>query len=298
MFIRPGDEVILPSFCFPSCANAVVLRGGVPVFVDIRCDTLNLDLDSVEEALGPKTKAVLPIHYAGVSCEPGIFDLKDRGLYVIEDAAQCIGNWTLKGDVGCISFHSTKNVQCGEGGVILVKPQYEEQVELLRDCGTTKAKFRRGESDGYDWLGVGSSYLMSEYTANALEENLEHLAIQTHLRQKAWSVYKRLVQAPHAQKLGNGHIFWFLTDNQREVIRALRERGVKAASHYEAAHLTQVGRKYGRSVDCKNASYIASRIVRLPTNVSESEAVSISNVVNEVLYDFRRVQAQGSEQAA
>jgi dTDP-4-amino-4,6-dideoxygalactose transaminase len=296
LFIRPGDEVVVPSFCFPSCANSVILRGGVPVFCDVRPDDLNLDLDSVEEAITSRTKAILPILYSGVPIDPEIYSLAERrGLYVIEDAAQAIGNWTLKGDTGCISFHSTKNIECGEGGALIVQDRYFEEVELLRDCGTTKAKFKRGESDGYEWLGVGSSYLISEHQAKYLETQLQGVKEVTEKRRRAWAVYATHIKAPHASRIGNGHIFWFLVDDQRGVITKLREKGLKAASHYEPGHLTPVGRKYGRSVEVCVATDVSRRIVRLNTNVSEEEALVNSQIVNEVLNDFRRIQTQRSQ---
>lgn len=301
--IREGDEVLVPSFSFPSCSNAVILAGGVPVYVDVEGDTLNMNPWHLARSVTGKTKAVMPLHYAGNPCDmDSIREFADQyGLYVIEDAAQCIGNWTLKGHFGCISFHATKNVECGEGGAIVVAPEMVEEAELLRDCGTTKAKYRRGESAGYDWLGVGYSCLMSPDLTDILWGQLERLPEITQKRLKAWGVYFRHIEAPKAKVSGNGHIFWFLSEKQGEVVKALRAKGVKAATHYEPAHLTQPGRRHGKVYQPIVVSqYVSRRIVRLPTNVSEEEALTISQKVNEVLYEQQRrsvrgIQTPGSE---
>lgn len=294
--IKPGDEVLVPSFSFPSCSNAVILRGGVPVYVDIDPHTLNMD--DVEKSVTGKTRAVMPLHYAGVSCDmEKIAEIAEQyGLYVIEDAAQCIGNFRLRGHFGCISFHATKNVECGEGGAIIVSPEFVEEVELVRDCGTTKAKYRRGESSGYDWLAVGSSCLMSSDLSDILWGQFQRIDEITQIRLKAWRTYERLVQAPKASYEGNGHIFWFLTENQQSVLSGLRSRSVKASQHYEPAHLTPTGMRYGRVYQPITISqYISKRIVRLPTDVTEEEAVQISHKVNEVLYEREGRSVRGVE---
>ena len=226
LVLSPGDEVIVPSFSFPSCSNAVILAGGVPVYVDI--DPQTLSLSDFSKSITPRTKAVMPLHYAGVSCDEVLELARPHGLWVIEDAAQCIGNWKLSGDLGCISFHSTKNVECGEGGALVVSPRLVEEAELMIDCGTTKAKYRRGESDGYDWLGVGTSCLLSPYLRERLMEQFLRVQEITDRRVRAWRVYNKLINAFKASKEGNGHIFWFLTRKQREVIEKLRKVGVKA----------------------------------------------------------------------
>lgn len=273
LLIKPGDEVILPSFTFPSAANAVILRGGVPVFVDSRMDTLNIDEERIEEAITSKTKAILPIHYAGVVANmERINQIADAyGLWVIEDAAQAIGNWKVTGHVGCLSFHETKNVKCGEGGALIVRdPQLIEQFEIARDCGTTKAKWRRGESSTWDWISVGQSALMSEHCAKVLEPQLERLDEITESRLRVWDVYNKWIEE---RLRSNGHIYWFMADR--------KSIDVPLSSHYEAAHLTDIGRRYGRvGGKIVNAQRIASRIARPSMNVTPTEAMEIAKRIH------------------
>lgn len=277
--LSPGDEVILPSWTFPSCANAVILAGGVPVFVDVNQD-LNIDPTEVLKAITTKTKAVMPVHYAGVVCEMQEINriAREYGLYVIEDAAQAIGNWKVSGDLGCLSFHSTKNVSCGEGGAIIVNnPSLLERVEIFRDCGTTKAKYRRGETSGYDWVDVGSSCLMSDHLVPLLETQLRALETITAQRMRAWRTYRdvadQLEMYPRARFPGNGHLFWFEIENKWDWIKKAREMGVKASSHYEALHLTIPGRKYGRACGpILRATQAMERLVKLDTSVDDPRA--------------------------
>lgn len=274
----------MPDFLFPSLANAVILRGGVPVFVDVNPEDLNLDVAKVGLALSGKTRAIAPIHYAGV---PAAMDEINRvagegGLWVVEDAAQAVGNWRLSGDFGCVSFHETKNLGLGEGGCLVVPERLAEAVELLVDCGTTKARWRRGEASGYDWLGVGTSALMSPRLIPELGEKFSRLSEITASRVKSWKVYAEAIDLPCASRPGNGHIFWFLTPRRDEVKAELARRGVRAASHYEAASTTAVGRRYGRSVGITHAPRIAAQILRLPTDVDEARAAEIADIVNEV----------------
>lgn len=300
--IKEGDEVLIPSFSFPSCSNAVVLAGGVPVYVDIDPETLNLFPHNLSKSVTGKTKAVMPLHYAGNSCDMvEIKGFSDQyGLYVIEDAAQCIGNWQLTGDFGAISFHSTKNVECGEGGALVVSPEFVDEVELKRDCGTTKARFRKGESTWY-WKDLGYSCLMSADLTDVLWGQFQRIDEITQKRLKAWNVYFNHVDARTSKHSGNGHIFWFLSEKQEEVCQDLRAKGIKAATHYEPAHLTQPGRKYGRVYQPIVVSqYVSKRLVRLPTNVSEEEAFNIAKQVNEVIYEregrsVRGIQTPGSK---
>ena len=269
MVIKPGDEVIMPSWTFPSTASAVIRQGGIPVFVDVDRN-LNMDPNHITMALTPRTKAIMPIHYAGVVAQMDkINDIAQMyGLYVIEDAAQAIGNWKVTGDFGCLSFHSTKNVQCGEGGALIVKnPAFIEKAEILRDCGTTKAKYKRGETSGYDFLEVGSSYLMSEYAAVKLLEELQILPEITARRRKIWNLYH---EALHSEgTLGNGHIFWMMVDNKWEWLKGKKH----VSSHYDALHSTLPGRKYGRAGSPIIRSTEAMlRLVKLNTGISEQDA--------------------------
>lgn len=275
MILEPGDEVIMPSWTFPSCANAVILRGGIPVFVDV---DENLHIDKISAAITDKTKAIMPVHYAGVVCDmKPILALADAyGLYVIEDAAQAIGNWTVAGDFGCLSFHYTKNVQCGQGGALIVNnSQFIEKAEMMMHCGTTKAKFYRGETEGYEYLDVGSQYVMSPYQESVLKRNLEKLKETTDRRRDIWAMYRvAFDDGIRANEMGNGHIFWWFMDNKWDYIKQMRDRGIKISSHYDALHTTIPGKKYGRigGFGISRAVEAMDNLVKLDTGVSEEEA--------------------------
>lgn len=275
MILEPGDEVIMPSWTFPSCANAVILRGGIPVFVDVD-ENLNIDIPLVRHAITSKTKAIMPVHYAGVVCNMEAINniASESGLYVIEDAAQAIGNWKVSGDFGCLSFHYTKNIQCGQGGALIVNnPQFIEKAERMMHCGTTKAKFYRGETEGYEWLEVGSQYVMSEYQKDVLETNLAMLAQITAHRQKIWGIYNAAAKPDKATDPGNGHIFWCLEDNKWPFIRRMRNGGIKISSHYDALHTTIPGKRYGRAGSrIWRAVEAMDNLVKLDTSVTEEEA--------------------------
>ena len=231
--IEPGDEVIMPSYTFVSTANAFVLRGGVPVFVDIRPDTMNLDETKIEDAITSRTKAIVPIHYAGVGCEMDtIMDIAYRhNLFVIEDAAQGILS-TYKnrplgsiGHLGTLSFHETKNVTCGEGGALLVnEPRWIERAEIIREKGTNRSKFFRGEVDKYTWTDIGSSYLPSEITAAFLWAQLENAEFITSRRMRIWDLYHKAFEGLEVQGLlrrpiipedcqHNAHMYYLLLPN-------------------------------------------------------------------------------------
>lgn len=271
MIIEPGDEVIMPSWTFPSTANAVILRGGVPVFVDVNRH-LNIDISLIEPAITSKTKAIMPVHYAGVTCQMlEINEIAEKhGLYVIEDAAQSIGNWKVSGDFGCLSFHYTKNVSCGQGGALIVKNEkFIKKAELMAHCGTTKAAFNRGETVDYDWLDVGSQYLMSLAQEKILNEQLNVLDEITRHRREVWEFYQANIEAEdRCVKIGNGHIFWVMMDNKWERLKTL-----KATSHYEALHNTIPGKKYGRvSGEITRAVEAEKRLVKFNTGLSLNEA--------------------------
>src|SRR6516164_3681319 len=206
--IQPGDEVILPSYTFVSTANAFVLRGGRPVFVDIRPDTLNIDERLIEQAITPRTRAIFPIHYAGVACEmDAIMDIADRhGLLVVEDAAQGVfarykGRWLgTIGHLGCYSFHETKNISCGEGGAILINdPAMEQRAEILREKGTDRSQFMRGQTDKYTWVDVGSSYVLSDMLAAFLVGQIENMEKITRRRGEIFDRYVAML-APLVQR--------------------------------------------------------------------------------------------------
>jgi TDP-4-keto-6-deoxy-D-glucose transaminase len=286
--IRPGDEVIMPSYTFVSTANAFVLRGAIPVFVDIRQDTLNLDEGRIEDAITPKTRAIVPVHYAGVACEmDAIMAIARRhGLQVVEDAAQGLlasykgAPLGSIGDVGALSFHETKNVVSGEGGALLVNdPQMIARAEIIREKGTDRSRFLRGEIDKYTWQEVGSSFLPSELMAAFLLAQLEHAADITEARIQAWNYYhnalapleeKGLLRRPvvPAHCRHNAHIYYVLLDPSRDrqrLLTNLKASGVAAASHYVPLHSSPAGRRYGRvHGDMRVTDSLSTQIVRLP----------------------------------
>lgn len=296
--IQPGDEIIMPSFTFVSTANAFVLRGGVPVFVDIRPDTMNIDEKLIEAAITPKTRAIVCVHYAGTACEMDtIMEIAKRhSLYVIEDAAQALTS-VYKGRAlgsighfGCFSFHETKNVISGEGGAILVNdPAFAERAEIIREKGTNRSKFFRGEVDKYTWVDLGSSYLPGELIAAFLFAQLEESG-RINAKRKAlchnYSIAFRcleersLVTMPsHTEDAdhGNGHMFYLVTrtpEERAELIQYLKDRGVMAIFHYVPLHSSPAGSHFGRiSGTLAVTDRISETLVRLPLyfEMEESE---------------------------
>jgi dTDP-4-amino-4,6-dideoxygalactose transaminase len=286
--IEPGDEVILPSFAFPSLPNAVALRGGVPVFVDIRSDTLNLDESLVEDAITDRTRALSPIDYAGVGSELEAFSslARARGLAVIEDAAQGYGA-SYRGrplgsqaDVACLSFHETKNVMCGEGGALLLnRSDWVERAEIIQEKGTDRSKFFRGEVDRYTWVDLGSSYLVSDIGAAFLWAQLERAHEITAKRVMLWNVYHEALEAleddgrlrrpvvpEHCSH--NAHMYYVLLEKgirRDDLIAELGEAGVGAVSHYVPLHSSPAGRRYGRVHGSLHVTDdVAERLLRLP----------------------------------
>ena len=284
--IAPGDEVIMPSFTFTSTANAFVLRGAVPVFVDIRPDTLNIDETLIEAAITERTRAIVPVHYAGVACEMDtILDIARRHrLLVIEDAAQAVGA-SYKGrplgslgDLGCYSFHMTKNISCGEGGALLINnPALIERAEVLHDKGTTRAQFRAGKIRQYSWIDLGMSAPPSELQAACLLAQLEACDSITLARLEIWQHYQtRLEQLSPLLSLPfvpvdcqhNGHIYAlrFADIGERERAAAtLLESGIGSAIHYQPLHHSNAGRRYGRCAAAMPVSdALPYRLLRLP----------------------------------
>ncbi|PKL37679.1 MAG: dTDP-4-amino-4,6-dideoxygalactose transaminase [Spirochaetae bacterium HGW-Spirochaetae-1] len=286
--LRPGDEVIVPSFTFPATATCATMRGATPVFVDIRPDTLNINENLIEEAITGRTRAILPVHYAGVGCEmEAIMDIARRhNLPIIEDSAQAIlcsykgkplGTFGL---FGCFSFHETKNLQCGEGGAMIINdPAYFERAEILREKGTNRSKFWRGEIDKYSWVDTGSSYIPSELTSAFLYAQLEQAETIMKDRLKSWDLYykgltpledKGHIELPRIPEhcKHNGHIFYIKVRDLKErdaIIKFLREKGIYSVFHYVPLHSSQAGRKYGRmhGEDCYTTKE-SDRLVRLP----------------------------------
>lgn len=305
--IKPGDEVIMPSYTFVSTADAFVLRGAVPVFVDIRPDTMNIDETKIEAAITDKTKAIVPVHYAGVACEMDtIMDIAKRhNLYVIEDAAQGIMS-TYKGrplgaigDLGCLSFHETKNFSMGEGGAILMRDdKYVEDAEIYREKGTDRSKFFRGQVDKYRWVNFGSSYLPSDMNAAYLWAQLELADEITKARMDRWNQYNSLlsdledagkIELPYIPDYceHNAHMFYIKVKDLEErgkIISFLKENGIMAVFHYVPLHSAPAGLKYARfSGEDVYTTKESDRLVRLPLyyKLTENEVNYICEKVHE-----------------
>lgn len=286
--IKPGDEVIMPSYTFVSTANAFVLRGGVPVFVDIREDTLNLDERLIEAAITPRTKAIVPVHYAGVACEMDtIMDIARRhGLKVVEDAAQGVmASYKGRalgsiGDLGAYSFHETKNVISGEGGALLVNdPDLASRAEIIREKGTDRSRFFRGEVDKYTWQEVGSSFLPGELIAAFLWAQLEEAQAITNARLAIWDRYHDALATLEVQGLlrrpiipvdcqHNAHMYYALLAprvDRQTVLNELKRNEIYSVFHYVPLHSSPAGQRYGRvhgSMEVTNRQ--SERLIRLP----------------------------------
>lgn len=286
--IKPGDEVILPSYTFSSTANAAVLVGAKLVFVDIRPDTMNIDESKIEEAITDKTKVIIAMHYAGVACEMDtIMDIAKRyNLMVVEDAAQAVmSTYNGKalgtiGDFGCFSFHETKNYSMGEGGAILINNSlYNERAEILREKGTNRAKFFRGQVDKYTWVDFGDSYLPSELNAAYLWAQLLKADEINNNRLKTWNYYYDALMPLHIQGdielpvvprncVHNAHMFYIKLKNlveRTEFISYMHKNGIGCVFHYIPLHSAPAGYKFGKFVgeDCYT-TFESERLVRLP----------------------------------
>jgi dTDP-4-amino-4,6-dideoxygalactose transaminase len=309
--LKPGDEVIMPSFTFVSTANAFVLRGAVPVFVDIRPDTLNLDEKEVAKAVTSRTRAIVPVHYAGVACEMDALMMlaRERDLVVVEDAAQGVlseykdRKLGAIGHLGCLSFHETKNVISGEGGALLVNdPRFVERAEIIREKGTNRAQFFRGEVDKYTWVDIGSSFLPSELIGAFLWAQLEH-AEQINARRIALCAAYRagleplaaeerlaLPQPEPAGVKANGHLFYILLKDlatRTRLIAHLRERGIHSVFHYVPLHSAPAGRKFGRAAGSLPVTDgVAERLLRLPLHYGLTEE-QVAAIVAEIQAFFR-----------
>ena len=294
--IQPGDEIIMPSYTFVSTANAFVLRGGVPVFVDIREDTLNLDERLIEAAITPRTRAIAPVHYAGVACEMDtILDIARRhGLRVVEDAAQGVmASYKGRvlgsiGDLGAYSFHETKNVISGEGGALLVNdPEMALRAEIIREKGTDRSRFFRGQVDKYTWQEVGSSFLPGEITAAFLWAQLEDAQNITTQRLANWEHYHAALALLEAQGLlrrpivpaecqHNAHMYYVLLAphiDRQAVLGELKRNEVFSVFHYVPLHSSPAGKRYGRTHgSLEITDSLSDRLVRLPLWVGLTEA--------------------------
>jgi dTDP-4-amino-4,6-dideoxygalactose transaminase len=292
--IKPGDEIIMPSYTFVSTANAFVLRGAVPVFVDIRQDTLNIDETKIEPVITPRTKAIVPMHYAGVGCEMDeIMRIADKhNLLVVEDAAQGVNAFYKGralgsiGHLGCFSFHETKNFISGEGGALAVNDErFARRAEIIREKGTNRAEFFRGETDKYTWCDVGSSYLPSELIAAFLYAQLENAEKITRKRSEIWKTYYDALKhlegsnsfiLPHIPDHcnHNGHMFYLLAkdaDTRNALLSYLKDCGIQAIFHYIPLHKSPMAHCLGIDVSLPLTEQLAERIVRLPCYYELSE---------------------------
>jgi len=308
--LEPGDEVVMPSFTFVSTANAFVLRGATPVFVDIRPDTLNLDERLVDDAITERTKAVVPVHYAGVPCELDAIGAvaKRHVIAVVEDAAQALGS-TYKGrpagalgDLAALSFHETKNVTSAEGGALLVsRPDLIERAEVIRDKGTDRSRFFRGQVDKYSWVDLGSSYGLSELNAAFLWAQLEAAEELTRDRMRTWWQYHHGLEPLEERGLlrrpvvpddvqHNAHIYYVLVPDlaaRTEVLAELGRADVNAVFHYVPLHSSEGGRKYGRAHgDLRHSEETAERLIRLPiwSGMSEGQVARVVETVAAALH--------------
>lgn len=305
--IKPGDEVIAPSFTFVSTVLAFVLRGAKIVFVDIRPDTMNIDEGLIEEAITERTKAIIPVHYAGVACEMDtIMEIaKKYNLYVIEDAAQGVmSKYKGKalgtiGEIGCYSFHETKNYSMGEGGAILVKNNnFLERSEIIREKGTNRSKFFRGQVDKYTWVDIGSSYLPSELNAAYLYAQLEEAETINENRLYTWNKYynelkelkdKGFIELPYipSECIHNAHMFYIKCKDLQErskLIEFLKQNDISSVFHYIPLHSSEAGLKYGKfnGVDMHTTKE-SERLLRLPMyyNLEQSKVKYITDKIKE-----------------
>jgi dTDP-4-amino-4,6-dideoxygalactose transaminase len=305
--VGPEDEVILPSYTFVSTVNAFVLRGTRPRFVDIRPDTLNLDENLIEEAITERTKVIAPVHYAGVGCEMDriVEVAKKHGLFVVEDAAQALGAkyrgqyLGTFGELGCYSFHETKNLISGEGGALAVNSaEFADRAEIVRQKGTNRAQFLRGEVDKYSWVDIGSSYLPSEIVAAFLLAQLENEGVINSKRMALWRQYHEALADLEEQGClrrprcpehcsPNAHMYYILaadSDERQELIEHLAEHNIKAVFHYVPLHTAPMGREFGyRGGELPVTEELSERILRLPLyyELSEDGVLRVAEAIRQ-----------------
>lgn len=305
-----GDEIIVPSFTFVSTVNAFALRGAKPVFCEVEKETMNIDANRIEELITPKTKAIYPVHYAGVICDMDkICDIAKRhNLLVIEDAAQAVGSvykgkYTAGtiGDMGCYSFHETKNYSMGEGGAIIVKDkELFKQAEIIREKGTDRSQFIRGEVDKYTWKAIGSSFLPSDVLAAMLYGQMERFEEIMQKRMSVWNRYndafaeleqKGKLIRPHIPDYSthNAHMYYIILPTKKirdDMIIRLRERGIQSVFHYIPLHTSPMGERFGyKEGDLPVTEEYAGRLLRLPmwADLSEDEVTAVATAVKEIL---------------
>lgn len=311
--IQPGDEIIMPSYTFVSTANAFALRGGTPVFVDIRPDTLNIDETKIEAAITSRTKAIVAVHYAGVGCEMDtILEIARRhGLRVVEDAAQgLMARYKGRplgsiGDLGALSFHETKNIISGEGGALLINDAtLTTRAEIIREKGTDRSRYFRGEIDKYTWQEVGSSFLPGELTAAFLLAQFEEAESITARRMEAWSIYHSLLAASESKGLlkrptipsecaHNGHMYYVILPrdiDRNKVLNALRDAQIHAVFHYVPLHNSPAGQRLGRvHGSMTHTEELAERLIRLPlwVEISRPQQEQVVTTLNGILENLR-----------
>ena len=310
--IRQGDEVIMPSYTFVSTANAFVLRGAKIVFVDVRRDTMNIDETKIEAAITNRTKVIVPVHYAGVSCEMDtIMNLADKyGIWVVEDAAQGMMS-TYKGialgtigHLGTYSFHETKNYSCGEGGVLLINDEsFLERAEIIREKGTNRSRFFRGEVAKYSWVDVGSSYELSEINASFLLAQLEHADQVNDRRLSLWELYQKelsslqekgLIELPviPSECQHNAHMFYIKTKSLNErsnLIAYLKDKDILTSFHYVPLHSSKIGLKYGEFSGGDIYTTVESeRLLRLPLyySLTSEQVLKVCDGIREFYRSF------------
>lgn len=310
MDIKPGDEVIVPSYTFSSTASAVAILGGVPVFIDSDPTTLNMDPNQLEALITPKTKGLIPMHYAGIGCDMGpILKIAQKhNLFVLEDAAQCMGatrngkKLGTFGQVSAFSFHDTKNISCGEGGCLVVNnPTLVQRAEIIRDKGTNRSAFFRGSVDKYTWVDIGSSYLMSDLQAEYLLGQLENLENITKDRLETWAFYHAALAPLEEQGVltrmqvpagaqHNAHIYYIVLESEAlcEDLRVhLTSKNIPAVAHYVPLHRSPAGKKFGRTHGALPiASDIPHRLLRLPISY-KMKPEEKQAVINEVFSFFK-----------
>jgi dTDP-4-amino-4,6-dideoxygalactose transaminase len=309
MNLKEGDEVIMPSFTFVSTANAFVLRGIIPVFVDIRPDTLNIDEKKIECAITDKTKAIVVVHYAGVVCEMNVIsEIAHRhNLYLIEDAAQAaLSMYEGKpagslGDMSTLSFHETKNIISGEGGALLInKDEFNERAQIIREKGTNRTQFFEGKVDKYSWVDIGSSYLPGELIAAYLWAQLENCREMTDKRISAWNFYHKEIERFEIKELltrpfipenceSNAHCYYIIVDSEKKrntLLSKFNDNGINAVFHYIPLHSSIAGRKYSRSHGgLTQTEKMSSQLIRLPiwNGIKKHEQERVLEVLEQII---------------
>lgn len=308
--IKSGDEVILPSYTFSSTANAILIAGAVPVFIDCKPGDMNMDENLIEAAITPKTKAILPMHYAGVPCEmDAIVEIaKKHNLFIISDAAQAISSKYKKkpvegiGHISTLSFHETKNISCGEGGAIFINDEsLHQRAEIIREKGTNRKQFLDGMVDKYTWHEIGSSYLVNEFTAAVLASQLNKRNEIIQKRLENWDYYHEAFAPGEAEGLfkrpqhaanvqHNGHIYYLMlptVEIRNQLKQKLRDKGIQTTSHYVPLHSAPAGIKYGRiGSTMKVTEEYADRLLRLPMYFELTKSQQ-DDVIQQTLYALK-----------